>query len=503
MREAHLLTPDLSPALQGLLRTGYGVLLLGTLLMTWPHARRFFASERFGGYALASPVGDRIHSPAAIQALMVIWAGCAALIAAGRWTMWAALVNLLLCRHFFISLRWKSLLRGMGAPGFLSYWLAACVFFLEISLADPTGGLRQAALAVLRVDFACIILAAGIYKITAGYPKNHGMELGLVNPEWGYWWRTYRGVPPDHWLFRAMNHLAWFTEVVAALLLLVPGLRWLGATLLVVSFCFILTQIRLGWLCEMVILCGLLYGTPGGWVDRWVQGWLPAALWSVGPASHLPDAAAQPLTWGLWIYLTLLPLAYAGLYYNFYGRKALPGRWQRILERYTNAFGMILWRVFTVDVVDFFVQIYAETPEGPRRLVSRYGARDRTSYFRYDHVGESICVTSIFTALKYYPSRPTIFQERLLRYARTIPCPKDALLVFEYVSILRGKTAFTFQPVREYRVDPRRGSIAEGVLDSAISVVVAAPLSPAHEATAPGSYAPPESITAHHRAAAP
>jgi hypothetical protein len=231
-------------------------------------------------------------------------------------------------------------------------------------------------------------------------------------------------------------------------------------------------------------------------MERWVQGWLPAALWPVGPAFHLPAGIAGALTWGLWIYLMLLPLAYAGLYYNFYGRKVLPGRWQRILERYTNAFGMILWRVFTVDVINFFVAIYEEAPGGGRRLISRYGAWDPTSWFRYRHVGESICVTGIFTALKYYPSRPEIFRERLLRYARTVACPDDAVLVFEYVSILRGDRAFVFQPVREYRVDPRRGTITERVLDPAISVSAAHPLSPAHEAAAPGSYAPPAGVAA-------
>ena len=40
--------PELSPAAQTLLRAGYGVVLLGFLLMTLPHGRRFFMSERCG-----------------------------------------------------------------------------------------------------------------------------------------------------------------------------------------------------------------------------------------------------------------------------------------------------------------------------------------------------------------------------------------------------------------------------------------------------------------------
>jgi hypothetical protein len=63
------------------------------------------------------------------------------------------------------------------------------------------------------------------------------------------------------------------------------------------------------------------------------------------------------LTIALWVYLILLPLAEAGLYYNFYARRALPAPLQTALERYTNFFGIILWRVFSVDLVNFFIRL--------------------------------------------------------------------------------------------------------------------------------------------------
>ena len=50
---------------------------------------------------------------------------------------------------------------------------------------------------MLQVDLALIMLSAGVYKFTAGYPRNHGMELGLCNPMWGYWWKWYAARPPD------------------------------------------------------------------------------------------------------------------------------------------------------------------------------------------------------------------------------------------------------------------------------------------------------------------
>src|SRR5258708_3244649 len=114
--------PELSGATQDLLRTLYGCLLLGTLVMALPHAGRFFLSERWGGYAQSSVAVDLIQNPLVGTVLMAVWLTCGVLITIGTWSPWAALLNLLLCRYFFIHMRWKGVLCGMGAPGFMSYW---------------------------------------------------------------------------------------------------------------------------------------------------------------------------------------------------------------------------------------------------------------------------------------------------------------------------------------------------------------------------------------------
>jgi hypothetical protein len=187
-------------------------------------------------------------------------------------------------------------------------------------------------------------------------------------------------------------------------------------------------------------------------------------------------------------YLTLLPLAHGGLFYNFYLRRSLPWPFQPLLDRYTNFFGIIIWRVFSVDVVNFFIRIYEEPlPGGARILRSRYGWRGG---LRYSHVCESIAVTSLFTTLKYYPSNDELFRERLLRYARTVRCVPPARLVFEYVSIQKAPARFEMLPVAEYVVDPVAGTVTERRLSDAVSVRSAHAVSPVFEGTRPGSYAP-------------
>jgi hypothetical protein len=282
-----------------------------------------------------------------------------------------------------------------------------------------------------------------------------------------------------------MNQLAWGTEVVAALLMLVPATRELGAILLILSFLFILTQIRLGFLCEMVVVCGFLYVVPGGMVDRWVAAVMPgsSAVGSSVPGAPIVNVL---LAASLWTYLVLLPFAHAGLYFNFYGRRSLPAPLQRILERYTNLFGLIIWRVFSVDLVNFFIRAWREPRDGGERtLVARLG-----SWPRFNHVGEMICLTSLFTTLKYYPSNNAIFRERLVRYARTLPRDAAEVLVFEYVSVVRRERQFDWVPMAEYRVDPDAGTVAEHLIDKSFSPRAAHVVSPVHEGAVPGSYAP-------------
>ena len=178
------LHPELGLEVQLFIRMAYGVLLCGVLLLALPHWRRFFVSERWGGYAQSIWDVEIIQNPIVFPIIMTLWFVCGVLIAKGQWTPWPAVLNLVLCRYFFIGMRWKGLLRGMGAPGFVLYWGGLSVALLEYCLRYAPD-MRSFVLQVLQVDFACIYLSSGFYKFSAGYPKNHGMELGMVNPSVG------------------------------------------------------------------------------------------------------------------------------------------------------------------------------------------------------------------------------------------------------------------------------------------------------------------------------
>ena len=104
--------PQLSFVTQSFFRTVYGILLLGHLILLLPHARRYFMSERWKGYAQSSWDVDAIQNPVMHPVVMSVWFGCAIAMILGRWTVAAALINVLLCRYFFVNMRWKDLLVG-------------------------------------------------------------------------------------------------------------------------------------------------------------------------------------------------------------------------------------------------------------------------------------------------------------------------------------------------------------------------------------------------------
>ena len=482
--------PTLSPAVQSFFRCGYGVLLLLTLAQIAPQARRYFISERWGGYARSDRRVDLVQNPYLLPAIMIVWAVAAVCLIVGRWTVTASLVNLLLCRYFFIAMRWKGVLRGMGAPGFMTYWMAACVFFLEYgAIYDPSGSVRTAAIFTFRLDFAVIMLCAGTYKSLAGYAHNDGMELGMINPWWGYWGRLYGRLQPTHWVFRALNHLAYLTEIVAGLLMLVPATQLLGALLIFGSFAFIALHIRLGFLAEMVMLCCVFFVPAGGLVDRLVAAVAPTA--PLGSAGAAPGWLNAGLTAALYAYAVLLPLAKVGQYYNFLAWRSLRGPLQAALDRYTNFFGIIIWRVFSVDHTNFWARIFfQDRTTGVRDEAARFGSLELRQRFRYAHVGEFICLVSLFTTLKYYPSNSALFAERMLRYCRTLGCPSGSDVVFEYLSVRKDRGRFEFLPAAEYTVDLGAGTVIERVLDPSVSVRSASPVSPVHAGVRPGSYAP-------------
>jgi hypothetical protein len=479
----------LSFSAEALGRAGYGLFLLLQLAMTIPNARLFFCSERYGGYVESTPFNDRWHRPATVYVAIALWALAAIGIMFGFAIFWAALINFALARYFYIHTRWKSILRGLGAPGHMTHWLAVFMLFLATAETfDPSGVLRPLAVLAFRIDFAAIMIAAGIYKLAAGYARGDGFERGLVNPWWGFFASQLRTVPAHSPAFRALNHAGYLGEILCGIAFLIPPAAPYAAIFLGTSFLIIGALIRLTFLSEMVAVCCIFMIGPGNAVDALIERVIHVAQRSSVPPTTLGTLLCSVLAVLLALYLLALPFAYAGMMVNFYGKRRLSPHLQAVLDSWTGFFGLILWRVFTADVINFFASISIRSAGAEE--VSYLAPWSFSRNFRYRHVGEFICLASIFTTLKYYPHDSELFQRRIVRYARSINNSSGSVIVFQYFSIDKGPATFAFRPVARFVVDPNLGSVEEDLQDPTFDPRAPEKRSPVISGTTPGSYAP-------------
>lgn len=478
----------LSLSVQALIRVGFALCTLGMLGLSLTGMKRFFGTEKHGGYADDEPLLNILLSPIGRVLVVASWIAAACWLCMDRHTVLASLVCLVWSRFFFIALRWRSISRGMGAPGFMLYWLAALVFFLEYTrFFDPSGILRMVAILAFKIDFAVIMLCAGQYKLFSGYPQNNGMERGMANPWWGRFCHFYKKLPPHSILFKFLNHCAYLGELVAGALMLYPPTAEFGGLFMAGSFIFIFANIKLGFLCHTVIVCCFLFCVPGGWVDS-----LLPAVQEVPAVSHTAlNIFDATLVFFFLVYILLLPFAKAGLYYNFYGQKRLPGAWQDLQDRWCNLWGIIIWRVFTIDNTNFYVRSYFENREtGERTEYSRPTEWDAGTGFRYIFVCEFVCFVSIFTTLKYFPSNSPLFLKKLWRYAKTIPCPDGSDLIFQWVDLKKTPHCFENVASKEFRIDYETQEITATDLADGSSETDSLRFSDLHESGKVGSYAP-------------
>lgn len=483
--------PPLPFETQAFIRATYGVLMFLFFSIMLPYSRVYFTSQKYGGCIERLPWTDALLTPWGYRLLMLVWMGTSLMLVFNIKTVPASLLNLALCYTFFIRMRWTSPLRGMGAPGFISYWMGAFIFLMELAhyFGDPQSELRSLVVLMFRLDFAIMMLDSGINKIFHGYPLNKGMNFGMVNPAWGYWPIFFRRFPAHSFIFHFFNHSAYFFQILGALLLLFPPTYWLGAFIIFGSFFLVLLIIRLGVLCPQLMLITFIFTKYDGIVDSILQNFPGTLLMPPAGSQYIPWLSMTVKTLVI-TYIILLPLAKIGMYANFYFKKTLPPLIQRSLETYTNAVGIILWRVFTIELIDYYMRAYFQDPAtGKRTPYTRLGRWKWNQLNRFLWVGESIMSVIVFNTERYF-LQPELFHKRILHYAGTFACPSGQEVIFEWIVINIVNGRYVEQPAKEYRVDLKSGKIEEKILDAAALAEQKTRNIAMHASARPGSYAP-------------
>jgi hypothetical protein len=338
-----------------------------------------------------------------------IWALASLALCLGIYPLVAAATLWLVFRHYYVDNRWKNPFRGGGAPGFMSHWLVMYFLFFELArVLDGTGTLTSQVRLMCNVDFGVILLCSGTYKALSGYMRGEGMEYGLANPFWGYWFRWFKKRRPSHFAFRAQNIWAPIAQIATGVFLLLgasstflPQARPIGALLCFLSFGYLLPTVRLGRLAVLMMAAPLWFLPELGVA-------LPQPFARSLPTQATPSWLLAVLGAATVGYIVLLPPLKVMQYLNLFAKITLPWPFQAALTWYANRVPIIMWRVFTPDVTNFFIRIYrVDRATGEKvPLVhedTTYSYRDLSHWrrsMRFLHVTESIALTTVFKLLK-------------------------------------------------------------------------------------------------------
>jgi hypothetical protein len=270
----------------------------------------------------------------------------------------------------------------------------------------------------------------------------------------------------------------------------VPQLRPVGAVLCILSFGYLLPMVRLGRLAVLMMTAPLWFLPELGFA-------LPEPFARSLPTLATPAWALAGLKAATIAFIVALPFVKAMQYLNLFAKITLPSPLQQALTAYANRFPIIMWRVFTPDVTNFFIRIHrVDRVTGERTPLvhedSTYAYRDLRHWrrsLRFLHVTESIALTTVFTTLKYFRSQRDLFEERLRAYSATLGEP-GAILEYEYVAILKGSESFDFVPVARFAVDLATGAITETSLVPDFEYDAPAKYSHIKETAGYGTYAP-------------
>ena len=467
-----------------LIRQLAGVLFLLDALAFMPWAQVAIGPGYFRGGAAR----ERL-----VPWLLAVWVTASLSLITGVYPLVGALALMVLFRHLYIHNRWANLFRGGGAPGFMSHWVTMYfVLFEAAAVLDGSGGLSTNVLTMLRIDFGVILMCSGTYKSLSGYLAGEGMEYGLANPLWGYFWRIARLIPPGSAFVRLQDIAAAVTQLVMGFCMLFEPTRLFGALLCSFGFLALMLVVRLGRLAVLMAVIPLFCVPDLG---------VSLMPWHGATFAPLATPALVLSTFnGLIIaFLVLLPMVKAMQYLNLFAKIQLPGVLQRGLTAYANAVPIIMWRVFTPDVTNFFIRIYRiDNATGDETLLvhedTTYSYRELAKWrwsARFLHVTESIAITTVFTTLKYFRSQRPLFESRLLEYAATLGEPADrARFRFQFVAILKAERRFEMLPVANFRVDLAEQAVTEEVLVPGYEYANPAPYSHIQETTGFGSYLP-------------
>ena len=234
----------------------------------------------------------------------------------------------------FIRDRFKSLSRGFGATGYFSFLYINTVYLSEIIKAFSTyiGFLSesiilfQILLIILYIEFGFIFASSGLFKLISSKNQPLSTALSLLNPNWSKFHKKIRIIQNYRFL---LNWSGAIGQFLAGILIIsfIPILQKIGFIIIALMFFSITPFYKLSWLCPSIAFTSLINYSLTDLVTVFNKEIIIFIL----------------LLRGL-LFIKLFLEYFKNWDSNFWLEKYTLGLYRKVL-------GIIIWRVFTFDIV--------------------------------------------------------------------------------------------------------------------------------------------------------
>ena len=325
-----------------------------------------------------------------------------------------AIIPLLVCCWcLFIRDRFRSLGRGLGAPGYFSFFQVLAVFILTCysSVASGVALYRYFCVLVLSIaitEFSCIFISAGSFKFGDLLLKRRPLSfaLGLKNPMWSKVWKRKDIIQR---FGRLMNISGPAAQLAGGMLIATPSVQFQIAGCMIVSSMFILIApfARLGWLCVQIVCCGFCIAIAAGKLELLSRG-----------LEHTYLVYGVVLAMRIGITLTIFE--------EYFLKSHFLKGYGRIVSSYRNAMGCIAWRVFTYELVKYVIPTLSW--RGKQSECQAKNTQDIEKLIElssHTSVYDSITVAALLNSREYLNAEE--FEQRIQKYMR---CYSIDILVY-------------------------------------------------------------------------
>ncbi len=411
-----------------------GFIFLLDLITFLPYLKRDFGKE----YQLNSFIDTKLK--AIIFGAVWFVSSLSLMLPMNNWI--APLILCIIFRFFYIHSRPTNLFRGGGAVGMFPAFIATSIFISELMINFNFSWVSISTfLNFMLFHVGVVTLCAGIYKLSSGYLKGEGLEYALYNHMWSYWGFYFKNKKlPPRFLIVITDYFIALNQLIIGILMIFPETRDIGTIMLSFGFLILFLILKLGNLCLLVGVYSLLFID---YFKIYSMSFREYYFLNVLDLAAIEDSLTSVYIFLATSYISIKLLHYAQFYFRL--SLPIPTFLRYLIEKISFYAPILIWRVFSADIINFYIKVEEESKNGNRYRLNpdNFYNRNASNFFakiRFFHVAESCVLSSIFLSVRYDKKNFEEAKEKLLRYICTLDdqmIDNKNKLIFTYTKLLK------------------------------------------------------------------